>query len=68
MMSNMLISLLIILVVMIGHGAGSVPISGAKKVTPATSTIYKLTASNASGASAIRTVSIIVNAAGSGAR
>ncbi len=68
MMSNKLISLLIILVIMIDHGVGSVQISGTKKVTPATSTIYKLTASNASGASAIRTASISVNAAGSGAR
>lgn len=54
--------------VMIDHGVGSVPVSGTKKVTPATSTIYKLTASNASGGSAVKTVSIIVNAAGSGTK
>ena len=48
--------------VTIDHGVGSVPVSGSKKVTPATSTIYKLTASNASGGSAVKTVSIIVNA------
>lgn len=54
--------------VMIDHGVGSVPVSGTRKVNPTTSTIYKLTASNASGASAVKTVSIIVNAAGSGTK
>lgn len=54
--------------VMIDHGVGSVPISGTKNVTPTTSTIYKLTASNASGASAVKTVSVIVNPASSGTK
>ena len=54
--------------VMIDHGVGSVPVSGTKNVTPTTSTIYKLTASNASGASAVKTVSVIVNPASSGTK
>jgi len=51
--------------IIIDHGVGSVTLSGTKNVTPTISTIYKLTASNASGASAVKTVSVIVNPAAS---
>jgi peptidoglycan-associated lipoprotein len=54
--------------VTIDHGVGSVSPSGTRKVTPTTSTIYKLTASNASGASAVKTVSVIVNPTSSGTK
>jgi hypothetical protein len=50
--------------VAIDHGVGSVTLTGTKSVTPATSTTYKLSASNAAGAT-VKTVSIIVNPAGS---
>ena len=50
--------------VSIDHGVGTVGLTGTKIVTPTASTTYKLSASNAAGA-AIKTVSVIVNAAGS---
>jgi PKD repeat protein len=48
--------------VTIDHGVGAVGLTGTKSITPAVSTTYKLSASNAAGAT-VKTVSIIVNAA-----
>jgi len=48
--------------VTIDHGVGAVGLTGTKSITPAASTTYKISASNAAGA-AIKTVSIIVNPA-----
>lgn len=46
--------------VTIDHGIGNVPMTGTHTVSPTAPTTYKITASNASGGSAIKTVSLIV--------